>query len=278
MSELITVQLLQLPIDVQLRTSAHHDALTREFQVIRAGDPDGTSVPHRLVALMDELTERYFGLGDAQRSVFQKAVDEGRAAIDLAFPVPPEVVPAVVRLVELMDEADEYCRAGANLLTLAAPAEAVRYREWFCQQFVDQMAGAGPLAWPDYVAAHPIDALEALSAAPTPRDTSTGSTSRWKTLGPAERPTLIVEGSLDLDTAPLLRDALQDLRANGAETLVIDLRLVGFVDSVALSVLVAANRRFVEEGAAMTLKVPDRIRRLLEIAELDGVLDISDDG
>lgn len=277
MSELITVQLLQLPIDVQVRSSAHHDALIREFQVIRAGEPDDKSVPHQLIALVDELTERYAGLGDSQRAVFQAAVDEGHTAIDLSYPVPPEVGPALVRLAELMAEADEYCRTGAHLLTLATPPEAVRYREWFCGQFVDQIAGAQPVPWPDFVGAYPIDDPTVPSTTSRAHHEGTGSPGGWQTLGPRARPTLIVESSLDLHTAPRLRDALHELRVAGAESLVVDLRLAGFVDSVALSVLVAANRRYLEEGASMTLKVPDRLRRLLEIAGLDSVLDISDD-
>jgi hypothetical protein len=50
----------------------------------------------------------------------------------------------------MLDEADEYCRQGKHLLTLASDDELVRFRWWFLDQIIDQAAGKPPVAWPDY--------------------------------------------------------------------------------------------------------------------------------
>ena len=49
----------------------------------------------------------------------------------------------------MLDEADEYCRRGDHLLTLATPPEELRFRRWFISEFVDQVNGAPPTPWPD---------------------------------------------------------------------------------------------------------------------------------
>lgn len=50
----------------------------------------------------------------------------------------------------MLDEADEFCRQGKHLLTLAADEELVRFRRWYLAQFIDQAEGKPPVAWPDY--------------------------------------------------------------------------------------------------------------------------------
>ena len=47
----------------------------------------------------------------------------------------------------LLDEADDYCRAGETLLTLATPAPALAFRRWFLGEFVRQAAGEPPRPW-----------------------------------------------------------------------------------------------------------------------------------
>ncbi|MDX6219829.1 MAG: hypothetical protein QOJ48_1510, partial [Frankiales bacterium] len=42
-----------------------------------------------------------------------------------------------------------------HLLTLAADEEIVRFRHWYLVQFIDQIAGGEPTAWPQYDSAWP---------------------------------------------------------------------------------------------------------------------------
>lgn len=57
-----------------------------------------------------------------------------------------EAAEGAARLESLLDEADEFCRAG-DLLTLAATGEGVAFRRWFLHEFVRQIDGRPPRAW-----------------------------------------------------------------------------------------------------------------------------------
>ncbi len=61
-------------------------------------------------------------------------------------------------------------------------------------------------------------------------------------IGPCEY-VLTLGGELDLHTAPRLRESLDALFAQGATTLVLDLRAATFVDSTGLGVITRAAKR-----------------------------------
>jgi anti-sigma B factor antagonist len=82
--------------------------------------------------------------------------------------------------------------------------------------------------------------------------------------------TLKVRGELDLATAPLLKERLEEVEAAEATNVVIDLDQVEFIDSTGLHVLLA---RFVENpnGTRYSLtQGSPQVRRLFEVA---GVID-----
>ena len=80
-----------------------------------------------------------------------------------------------------------------------------------------------------------------------------------------------VAGELDIATADPLRDALAQAVADGARRLVVDLRDVGFLDSVAVAVLVHASRR-VDGRFAVAIEPGSYVRMIFEIAGLlDGL-------
>ena len=146
---LVTVRLLELPVDVYARAREHTDELMREFTFIRAqsADPEGTSVPAKLLGLVDELTGRYSGFTAGTQAELESAVADGTSTIDLEYVVPPDVAAACIHLGELLDAADDYCRGGEVLLTLATPDDLVAYRRWFLREFVRQTSGEAPIPW-----------------------------------------------------------------------------------------------------------------------------------
>lgn len=151
--ELATVTLLELPLDLQARAQEHSDELTREMTLIaeqmrQQGDNGG--LPLRLVELIATLTEQYSMFTAEQEQQIAAAHRGGRETIDLEYRVPASAAEAAVAVGAIFDEADEYCRAGQHLLTLATPPELVAYRSWYLQQFIDQIAGAEPVPWPRY--------------------------------------------------------------------------------------------------------------------------------
>jgi len=178
---LVTVELLGLPVQIHARASEHGQELQRQLTLVHhqleqeqaaRGDAPGrydesadprASVPRRLVELIEALQGRYAGYSTEQEQRLDEAVEAGVPSLDLTYRVPPDVADASAALGVMLDEADAYCREGKHLLTLATPPEALAYRRWYLQQFVDQVAGEPPRSWSDWLVDHPIE-LHAPSA------------------------------------------------------------------------------------------------------------------
>jgi hypothetical protein len=153
--DLITVELVGLPVAVQVRAQEHSDELVRELTLVgermrQRGDHAG--LPARLVALIEQLTSQYSGFTVEQEKQLAEAIACGAETVDLTYRVPRSAAAASQALGEILDEADDYCRAGQHLLTLATPDELVSYRRWFLAQFTGQAAGAPPVPWTEYAA------------------------------------------------------------------------------------------------------------------------------
>lgn len=144
MSELVTVRILGMPLVVMQRSAEHSDELLREFALIREEGSD--HVPARLLALIEELRSRFGSFSEGPRQAMQEALERGDETIDLSYEVPPAVGEAARQLGALLDEADEFCRAG-DLLTLATQPEGVAFRRWYLEEFQRQTDGQPPRPW-----------------------------------------------------------------------------------------------------------------------------------
>ena len=90
-------------------------------------------------------------------------------------------------------------------------------------------------------------------------------------------PVILVEGEIDVATAPQLRECLHSVIAQGNATIVLDLLGVSFLDSTALGVMVGALKRCRELGGELHVVVTEtRIKKIFEITGLDRVFPISD--
>jgi hypothetical protein len=143
--ETVEVRLLGLPLGAYRLAQQHHDELVREFTLI-ALDDEVESVSRRLVALVEEFRDRYAAFTTPGRQEILDAAERGEDALDITFRVPRGAGEASGRLLELLEEADDFCRQG-DLLTMASPPEAAEFRRWYLQQFIDQCAGRSPTAW-----------------------------------------------------------------------------------------------------------------------------------
>ena len=153
-SDLYQVRVLQMPVRIWSRSQEQHDALMREFALMSVPSEESERqrhVPTRLAQLIDTLTADFEGVSTEQEQQLFDAAAAGQTTIDeLIYTIPRAAVPASKALGAMLDEADEYCRQGQHLLTLAADEELVRFRRWFLDQFIDQADGKPPVAWPDY--------------------------------------------------------------------------------------------------------------------------------
>lgn len=83
--------------------------------------------------------------------------------------------------------------------------------------------------------------------------------------------------SLDARIAPLLKEQVGELIAEGCRELVIDLALVDFVDSTGLGVLVAILKGLRTRGGALRLiGAAEPVATVLEVTRLDRVLEAHD--
>jgi hypothetical protein len=148
----IQVRIIGMPLDIYRKASEHFNELKREFTFLRDEKGLAVSAPQRLLDVSHRLSTRYRGFTTTPNTLRDEAMSRGDKAIDLTYEVPPSVKDACIELIGLLEEADEYCRSGEHLLTLAAPPDVVHFRRWFLEEFVRQVDGAEPRSWADYSA------------------------------------------------------------------------------------------------------------------------------
>ncbi|MEJ7765802.1 MAG: STAS domain-containing protein [Acidimicrobiales bacterium] len=81
---------------------------------------------------------------------------------------------------------------------------------------------------------------------------------------------VVVDGELDVGTAPRVGAALHRLVDEGMTLLTLDCSGLDFVDSQGLGVLVGVSRRLNEAGGALHLQgAPSQLLRVLHLTRLD---------
>lgn len=89
---------------------------------------------------------------------------------------------------------------------------------------------------------------------------------------------VVLDGEVDVYTAPKLKDALVTAIEGGCSNVIINLEQVGFIDSSGLGVLVSALRRARERGGAVRVVCTrDNILKIFRITGLDKVFPIFSD-
>lgn len=82
-----------------------------------------------------------------------------------------------------------------------------------------------------------------------------------------------VSGEVDVYTAPILRERMQDLAAKGAVHLIVDLGRVCFLDSTGLGALVGGLKRLRAGGGSLTMVINTKdILRIFQITGLTKAL------
>lgn len=150
-STLAQVRLIGVPLRVRARASEHEQDLLRELALVRlSADADGlSSAPSRLLDIADELRLNYGSAGAQATAEMEAAFDRGESSADVVYTIPRAVQPVLRRAARTLQEAEEFCRQGQYLLTLASPPDVVAYRAWVFDEFDRQIDGEHPVPWPD---------------------------------------------------------------------------------------------------------------------------------
>jgi hypothetical protein len=150
-STLAEVHLIGVPLRIRARSTEHEQDLLRELALVQvSAGSDGTSgAPGRLLRIADELRTSYGSAGVRPNAEMEAALDRGEKALDVVYTVPREVRPVLRRAAAILEEAEQYCRDGQYLLTLASPPDVAAYRQWVFEEFDRQLAGEAPVPWPE---------------------------------------------------------------------------------------------------------------------------------
>lgn len=148
--ERVTVRLLNVPLRVFDEASEYHDELMRELALLSLQPPEARQVarplPGRLVELVDLLGRRRGATAKRGRAAYIAALARGDLTANLTYHVEPTAAQDMARLAVLLDEVDTCCRSGW-LLTMPSPALLTRFRRWYTDEFVRQVAGLPPTPW-----------------------------------------------------------------------------------------------------------------------------------
>ncbi|HEX3213967.1 MAG TPA: ATP-binding protein, partial [Actinomycetota bacterium] len=135
-----------VPVDGYLELQAHNDALFRELELISIeleGD-DAARIAAPLADLVDQLYRRYRGQRDSYRDVVAAAQAAGEPFVELETTATAAAATAARGYLELLERADELCRAGV-LLTPEPSPQVRALRRWFVDQMAAQVLdGASP--------------------------------------------------------------------------------------------------------------------------------------
>jgi anti-sigma B factor antagonist len=85
--------------------------------------------------------------------------------------------------------------------------------------------------------------------------------------------TVVLDGEIDIATAPAIRRFLMAAISGGDVHLAVDLSGVAFIDAAGIGVFVAAANRAREAGGSLSLLAPSpQVRRILDVLHLDAIL------
>lgn len=147
---MVQVRLIGVPVRLRARNIEHGEGLLREFALVRLGaDRSEAGVPDRLLKLVDEVRSTYGGFGAGPSSELDAALARGQEILDVTYTVPAHAGPLITRLNQVLDDAEQLCREGRYLLTVAAPPDVAAYRRWSLGEFERQIAGHPPVPWPE---------------------------------------------------------------------------------------------------------------------------------
>lgn len=149
-AELVDVRLVGVPIALRERSTQHGDELLREMTLIVQQAATDTGVPGKLVRLAAEVRGTYSEFTVHANAEMDAAAEAGIDSIDVVYQVPRSVAGFCRHILDVINEADAYCREGKYLLTLATPPDILAYQQWILGEFIRQPNGEPPLPWSEY--------------------------------------------------------------------------------------------------------------------------------
>jgi anti-sigma regulatory factor (Ser/Thr protein kinase) len=140
----VRVDILDVPLALYVGFQHHFRELRREVRLLALAHQSDYPLAKSLSDLFASLDRQLRdGIGIEQ---IEAALEQKRDATDLVVHMPRATASTLMRFVELLDLADEFCRE-ERLLSLARSPEQRRFQAWFLGEFVRQANGEEPCSW-----------------------------------------------------------------------------------------------------------------------------------
>jgi anti-sigma regulatory factor (Ser/Thr protein kinase) len=140
----VRVHILDVPLALYVGFQHHFRELRREVRLLALAHQTDYPLAKSLSDLFSELDRQLRdGIGVEQ---IEAALAKGSESTDLIVHMPRATATTLVRFVELLDLADDFCRA-ERLLSLARSPEQRKFQTWFLLEFVRQANGEPPVSW-----------------------------------------------------------------------------------------------------------------------------------
>jgi hypothetical protein len=140
----VRIHILDVPLALYVGFQQHFRELRREVRLLALAHESDYPLAKSLSDLFGSLDRQLRdGIGVEQ---IEAALAQGNESTDLVVHMPRATATTLVRFVELLELADQFCRA-ERLLSLARSAEQRKFQAWFLTEFVRQANGNSPLSW-----------------------------------------------------------------------------------------------------------------------------------
>jgi len=121
----------------------HYQELRRELRLLSLARQDDFPLADNLTRVFKRF-ER--ALPRTMTTQINAALARGDAVTDLSMSLDPDTASVIEQMLDLLDLADEFCRA-KRLLSLARTPRQREFQQWYFGEFIRQSRGEPPRAW-----------------------------------------------------------------------------------------------------------------------------------
>lgn len=133
-----------VPLDLYIGFQRHFRELRREVRLLAVAHESSYPLAKSLSDLFGTLERQL--RGGIEPAQLQRAMRDGAEVADLHVTMPVAATTTLQHFLELLDLADEFCRA-QRLLSLARTPEQRAFQVWLLGEYVRQARGGAPVAW-----------------------------------------------------------------------------------------------------------------------------------
>jgi anti-sigma regulatory factor (Ser/Thr protein kinase) len=142
--DLVDFSIRGIPVRDYIASTRHYSELRREIRLLALAHQDDYPLAKNLSDLFSAMDQPARAQVGAKQ--IEAASAAGKETTDLELTLPRRIVDKVDLFIEMLDLADEFCRA-ERLLSVARTPEERAFQNWFLREFVRQAGGEEPRPW-----------------------------------------------------------------------------------------------------------------------------------